>query len=84
VKSLAAPAFWDLYCALPEEIRVLAEKNYQLWRSNPRHPSLQFKPIGKGFWSARIGAHYRALGRFEDGDTFIWIWIGTHADYNRF
>jgi len=83
VKSFAYPQFWDHYQALPGDIRKLAEKNYRLWLDNPRHPSLQFKPIGKDFWSARVGAHYRAVGSFQDNQTFLWVWIGSHEDYNN-
>jgi hypothetical protein len=57
----ASPRFWALYEALPSEIRDLADKNYKLLRSDPRHPSLQLKKIA-GLWSVRIGLHYRALG----------------------
>jgi hypothetical protein len=45
------------------------------------HPSLQFKNVVK-FWSVRIGASYRALA-IEDGKDFIWVWIGTHDEYER-
>jgi hypothetical protein len=52
-----------------------------LLKVNPHHPSLQFKKIGK-LWSARVGLHYRALAT-EDGEDFIWVWIGTHDEYER-
>jgi hypothetical protein len=26
--------------------------------------------------------HYRALA-IEDGDAFVWFWIGTHAEYDQ-
>lgn len=41
---------------------------------------MRFRP---GDWSARVGDHYRAVGYFEDSDTFIWTWIGTHEEYNK-
>jgi hypothetical protein len=65
------------------DIRELADKNYRLWLAKRRHPALQFKRIGNDLWSARIGAHCRAVGKFQDGDTFLWIWIGTHEQYNK-
>jgi hypothetical protein len=77
----ASPRFWALYEALPSEIRDLADKNYQLLKSDPRHPSVQLKKIA-GLWSVRIGLHYRALGMPVD-DGVYWFWIGTHADYDR-
>jgi len=83
VKSLASPNFWKQYAQLSHAVRALADKNYRLWLSNPRHPSLQFKPIDPELWSVRVGAHYRAIGKFLDGRTFVWIWIGSHEDYNK-
>jgi hypothetical protein len=75
------PDFWQLYNALPREVRELADKNYALLRSDPRHPSLRFREI-EGLWAVRVGAHYRALAYQEDGD-FVWFWIGSHADYDK-
>jgi steroid 5-alpha reductase family enzyme len=42
---------------------------------------LHFKKVGK-FWSARIGINYRALA-FKDGEDYIWVWIGTHDEYEQ-
>ena len=81
MKHFASSKFWVLYQALPEEVRRLADKNYQLLKSNPCHPSLHFKRIG-ALWSVRVGDHYRALGIDEAGD-INWIWIGTHAEYDK-
>jgi hypothetical protein len=30
----------------------------------------------------RVTQDYRALALFED-DTYHWIWIGTHSEYDR-
>ena len=69
------------YDALPEDVRALADKNFQLLKSNPRHPSLHFKKIGQ-IWSARVGINHRAIAtEVEDG--FLWVWIGSHAEYDK-
>lgn len=34
------------YQTLPSQLRLLARKQYRLWKSNPFHPSLQFKKVG--------------------------------------
>jgi len=44
--------FWALYCELPSEIRNLADKNFELLKANPHHPSLQLKRIEER-WSVR-------------------------------
>lgn len=81
-RSRGEAEFWKRYRALPERIRQLARKNYQLWQADPLHPSLRFKRITKPNWSVRVGDHYRAVGLFE-GEQFVWQWIGTHEEYNR-
>nr|WP_323274734.1 hypothetical protein [Limnoraphis robusta] len=42
---------------------------------------MQFKKVGK-LWSARIGLNYRALA-VQDGQDYIWVWIGTHDEYEQ-
>ena len=79
--SHATRDFWAAYHALPAKTQQLADKQYQLWRANPRHPSVRFKKVGR-YWSARVGGDIRALG-VVDGDTVIWFWIGRHDDYER-
>jgi len=77
----ATSRFWKLFEQLPAFIKRHAEESYALLKENPRHPSLHFKKVGK-FWSVRIGLDYRALA-VEDGSNFIWVWIGSHNDYER-
>jgi len=73
--------FWRRYHQLPQEVRDRADKCFGLLRSDPRHPPLQFKKVG-AFWSARVDPAHRALAG-EDGDDFIWVWIGSHDEYDR-
>jgi hypothetical protein len=73
--------FWERYGALPEDAQNLADKSFKLLKQNPRHPSLRFKKLGN-FWSARVGLAHRALA-VEDGADLIWVWIGSHAEYER-
>jgi len=82
MNSHASTRFWKCYNCLPERIKALAEKNFSIWKTNPRHPSLQFKEVKPQLWSVRIGLEYRALAAL-DGTTYIWFWIGNHDDYTR-
>jgi len=34
-----------------------------------------------GLYSVRIGIHYWVVGHW-DGDTMVWVWIGSHAEYD--
>jgi len=63
---------------LPHTVRKLADANFELLKSDPRHPSLQFKKVGR-YWSVRVGLRYRALAADVDGG-YLWFWIGSHAD----
>ena len=81
MRHFASPDFWAAYRKLPESVRNLADKNFALLKSEPRHPSLHFKKVGK-LWSARVGLHYRALATEVDGD-LVWFWVGSHAEYDR-
>lgn len=74
------PRFWQLYNALPPEVRRLADKNFALLRLDPDHFSLHFKKIGR-YWSARVGLHYRVLAK-EREEGLVWFWIGPHAVYD--
>lgn len=73
--------FWKCFENLPESVQRVAKKNFELLKENPSHPSLRFKKVGK-FWSARVGINYRALA-VEDGEDLIWVWIGTHDEYEQ-
>ncbi len=77
----ATARFWKLYEALPPDIQRLADKNYELFRQDPQHPSLHFKRVGR-FWSARVGGAHRALAVDVDNG-LLWVWIGGHDDYDR-
>ena len=79
MKHFASPEFWESYQNLPPGIRTLANQNFELLKTNPYHPSLHLKKVGK-YWSVRVGRKYRALA-FEMEEGLLWFWIGTHADY---
>jgi hypothetical protein len=81
LKNRTTPRFWQFYKDLPVEVRRLADKNVELLKSDPRHPSLQLKKVGD-YWSARVGLSHRALA-VEDGEDLIWVWIGAHDEYER-
>ena len=84
VKSIATLRRCELFRALPSEVQNLAAKNYHLWRRNPHHPTLLFRRLqgSEDRFSIRVGEHYRAIGR-RAGEKMIWVWIGTHSDYDR-
>lgn len=80
--SKASSDFWECFDRLPAGVQKSARKQYQLFRSNPSHPSLRFKELTPGLVSVRVTGSYRALGWRRD-ETIAWFWIGTHAEYDR-
>ena len=81
MRHSASSRFWACYAALPADVRELADRSHALLEADPFHPSLHFKKVGK-LWSARIGAHYRALAVEVEGG-FLWTWIGPHDEYDK-
>ena len=58
MKHRATPEFWEMYAKLPANIQQLADKNFQLLKADPRHPSLHFNPsaeCGRRVWALIIG-----------------------------
>jgi hypothetical protein len=69
---------------LPAPVREQAGRAYALWRSDPFHPSLQFKQVSPRWpiYSVRVGIGFRALGLRETNHVY-WFWIGSHAEYDE-
>ncbi|MEE9260857.1 MAG: hypothetical protein V3U40_07090 [Candidatus Scalindua sediminis] len=71
MKHFCSPSFWACYETLPKDIQRLADKNFELLKTNPRHPSLHFKKIDN-YRSVRVGRKHRALAvEIEDG--LLWF-----------
>ena len=81
MKHLASPSFWETYEELPSAVREVADKNYELLKADPKHPSLHLKKVGR-YWSVRAGKKYRALG-IDIDEGILWFWIGTHSEYDK-
>jgi len=60
MRHFTLPSFWKMYDKLPMSVQELADKNYELLKANPRHPSLQLKKVGE-YYSVRVGIKYRAV-----------------------
>lgn len=81
MKHHSHPAFWKHYDQLLPEVQHAADKKYALLETNPKHPSLNLKRIGR-YWSVRVNIDHRALA-IEADDGYIWFWIGGHVEYDR-
>jgi hypothetical protein len=81
VKHFTDPAFWAKFNQLSPEIQKRAKRNFELLKTDPKHPSLHFKKIKK-YWSVRVDKNVRALA-VEADDGFVWFWIGEHQEYDQ-
>ena len=75
------PQFWSHFEGLPEAVQRTAQRNFQLLKNDPRHPSLHFKKAND-YWVVRVGRSYRAIA-VEEGQDLFWVWIGGHDEYTR-
>lgn len=84
MNSRGTPQFWAQYHELPPEIKVAARKAYQLFLANAGHPGLHLERLESDprAWSVRVTRNYRAVA-LREGDSWIWLWIGTHRDFDR-
>ncbi len=81
MRHFASPHFWSCYARLPEHVRKLADKNFEILKLHPENPNLRLKKVGV-FWSARVGAHYRAIAK-DRAEGLVWVWIGHHSEYDK-
>ncbi len=84
MKSTATEKFWKCYKSLPHDIKKSAKEAYQIFVKDPWHPGLRFKRVHSRLpiYSVRITKDYRAVGVLKQ-DTIIWLWIGSHSDYDQ-
>jgi hypothetical protein len=84
VRSRTTTQFRKLFADLPEQVQEQTRAAYRQFKEDPSYPSLRFKKVHPDLliYSARISKSYRAVCQL-DGDTAIWFWIGSHAQYDR-
>lgn len=84
MKSFTNERFRRAFRKLPPPIRTQAREAYRMFKADPWHPGLNFKKVSatQPLYSARVTLDYRVIG-IRDNDTIIWIWIGSHTEYER-
>lgn len=82
MRSVTTLRFRLAYTRLPVRIQEATKQAYFQWKQDKAHPSLHFKLIRDTIYSARISIKYRGLA-VKQGDTYIWFWVGSHADYDQ-
>jgi addiction module RelE/StbE family toxin len=72
--------FWKSFARLPRAVQEKVKKQIALLAENPRHPSLQTKPIQGvlGVYEARVDIDYRLTYEREADDTLVLRVVGKH------
>jgi hypothetical protein len=84
MRSEATPRFWELFHELPTEVQRLAVESYRLWRVNPNHPSLWYRRLeGRDNLATDVSVITTVRWVCWSPESWVWIWIGPHAEYNR-
>jgi mRNA-degrading endonuclease RelE of RelBE toxin-antitoxin system len=81
-KILLTERFISLYRNLPAAIRKKIDRQITLLADNPRHPSLQTKPIQgtKGIFEARVDINYRLTYERLPDDTLLLRVVARHDE----
>jgi len=68
-----------MYNQLPDEVKAKVAKVFDLFRQNPRHPSLRVKKMRglENIYEGRIDQDYRFTFHYE-GDLVVFRKIGKH------
>lgn len=83
MRSRRSKTFREHFRALPTDVKRQAYAAYRLFAQDPYHPSLRFKRLRDKLYSVRVGISHRALGVMLEDDLIVWVWIGSHADYDK-
>ena len=81
-KVKSSPRFKKALKRLPADIQEKAYKALALLAENPRHPSLQTKPVQsfKGIYEARVDINYRLTYERLPNDLLLIRAVATHDE----
>jgi mRNA interferase RelE/StbE len=74
--------FLKSFARLPAPVQEKVKKQLRLLAEDPRHPSLQSKPIqgAPGIYEARVDIDYRMTYERDADDTLILRVVGKHDE----
>jgi mRNA-degrading endonuclease RelE of RelBE toxin-antitoxin system len=81
-KIILSNRFVTFYKNLPKAIQKKIKRQIKLLAENPRHPSLQTKPIQgtNGIYEARVDINYRMTYERLADDTLLLRVVAKHDD----
>ena len=74
--------FLKSFARLPAAVQEKIKKQIALLAENPRHPSLQTKPIQgvQGIYEARVDSDFRMTYQRDADDTLVLRVVGKHDE----
>lgn len=74
--------FLKSFARLPAGVQAKIKKQIALLAENPRHPSLQTKPVqgAPGIFEARVDMAYRFTYERDSDDTLVLRVVGKHDE----
>ncbi len=81
-KTRTSRRFKKAYKKLPKDVQMRVRKATALLMENPRHPSLQAKPIQgiPGIYECRVDQNYRMTYERIPGDILLLRIVGLHDE----
>jgi len=81
-KIILSDRYVAFYKNLPKAIQKKIKRQIQLLAENPRHPSLQTKPIQgtNGIYEARVDINYRMTYERLEDDTLLLRVVAKHDE----
>ncbi|MEA3376966.1 MAG: hypothetical protein U9R72_12300 [Chloroflexota bacterium] len=92
--SVRTRQFKKLFARLPTHVQKIARRKFELFMQNPRHPSFHRRIVQSTSHLAHPHHEFRITGIngipgdyratcFIDEATYVWVFIGTHADFDQ-
>ena len=80
--SVTTIRFRLAYAKLPKRIQDATKQACKQWLKGKAYSGLHIKLLRNNIYSTGISMQYRALA-VKQADTYIWYWIGAHADCDQ-
>lgn len=86
MRIIYSPRFASEYRKLPQEVRIKAEAQEQIFRANPFDVRLRTHKLQgrlSDLWAWSVDYRYRIVFEFIEGDRVVFHLIGDHSIYKR-
>lgn len=84
-RSKRTRKFKELSGSLPREIQRSMMEMFEKWKESGvlrNFAQMTITAHARRYFKLDLPAHYRAIA-IEDNHNLIWIWVGSHENYNK-